>query len=290
MIGRKLPFFAIAIITLVGSPLVFADVCSNCPDTMTLKKSVAPVPANYPGVSLDILGIKPGMSLQAVEHIMASKYKSKPSATSGKADFVYKSIDMNSQPFVTDLSGGNNEDSIDVSLGTPATGNTVVGVSRVLQFSENPKTEPTLKAVYAALDKKYGPETPPSRYWTGNGIEITWVFGEHGMRKSCTRSSCYCPSSTFTAPNWQTLLAPNEPSQDQGKDAYSEGTYACVVADISTTSGDPTHLNDRVSQLNVNVDDPADKVLTIKEAGKQLRAAALAAYQKEAKPEKVPNL
>lgn len=238
-----------------------------------LKKTAPPINAVYPGVSLDILGIKPGMSLKAAKSIMASYYKAEPSSYPlVSLKLPYKNvIFVNSLPYTSELyyNNKNSTDTIAVYFGNQSTGNSVVAIDRTLTFGV--KTAPKISTIIAALDKKYGPQTQNP----GETDSWHWVFGKHGLLKSCTKNGCPCDVSHVDVATYWSL-----------KKDMSSDEYACVDAMVKPTSLD----HSRAATLEVLINDPADKALTRKEANKQMHAAAVTIFAKEVKPEKLPKL
>ena len=235
-----------------------------------------PIEPSYPGVSLDVLGVKPGMSLDAARKVLIANYHSKPTSQSGQLSLTYKSVNMTSQPFVTSLTVSDKQGgSMTVYFGTSATGNKVVEVDRVLVFPD-PKSAPTVAAVRAALDKKYGPETKTEldeyEDW------LFWSFGKTGHASSCSKKrQCdfangapQCSGSTYAIYNKE----------------MSSGDYVYIQVGLSKSGQDTS----RSSKLTIFLSDQADKYISCNAASKQIHAAAVAAYKKESTPGAVPKL
>ncbi len=259
MSGRKLAFGVIAI-ALIWTSSAFAD-------QMTITQTAKPIEFAYPGVSLDILGIKPGMSVDAAQKAANSFYKSDstPFVPTDTWPYSYKSVTVFSQKY---LSGGGestrlNQDSLNIHFGSPATGNVVLGVGRVVYFHQ--KTAPKVKEIVAALVKKYGPATSND----GKG-DLVWYFGKGGFLKAFSGDgSCASPGDTLDTSERFTLR------HDQG--LLSQGIYVCIGAEVVSQLLD----NSRAETLNITINSPAERVLDETQAVKQLRAAAVAAYKKE---------
>lgn len=265
--------------------------------TAELRRSASPIRTKYSRVSPDILGLRPGMGVKAVEDAMAHNYKMKPMPSSAKAYFSYRTITMWSRPFIAELSDQNGQnDHIRVYFGTQATGNTVVGIKRVVKFRDS-LTAPTMKGIVSDLDRKYGPPTtPPGNLRGAPWIEMNWVFGTHGLRKKpCPGNSCPCISNIRNISNdvgIGFLGGISMASYLQLDQSYapvtpwSQGEYECVYAFAEGAY----HDTSRVSQLEVVINDPADQMLMLKQTRKQLYPTAVAAYNKVAKPQKEPKL
>ncbi len=266
MIWRKLTFGVIAI-ALIWTSSAFAE-------QMTIKKTANPIAVAYPGVSIDILGVKPGMSVDAVKKVLIANYHSQPTSTSALTSMTYRTVNVSSQTYVTSLKvqdkhGG----SMTVYFGGPATGNTVVEVDRVLVFPDVKKA-PTVAAVRAALDKKYGPES----WTTAHGAYIKWAFGKSGHTRSCSNGWICEAGGSFN---------PDPLDCARYKREMSSGDYVTVQADLSTSGQDSS----RLYNLTMYLSDEADKAISCNAISKQIHAAAIAAYKKEsATPGTVPKL
>lgn len=244
--------------------------------THYVKKTAEPIPAVYPGISLDVLGIKPGMNVEAVKRILVSHYKSAPRAISSKATLVYKTLSLSSQPYVGELvENKDSNDIMDVWFGSPATGNTVIGIYRRLQFSEN--TAPQISQLIAALDKKYGPET---NMGPNNGGRMRWYFGQHSVIRSCSNGSC--PSSTLDPMLTDPFVASagNPYGGSSASLDHPAHYYPRVAADVAPLLADES----RAAWVAVSLNDATDGVLSFEEAKKQLHAAGVADYKKVVKP------
>jgi len=258
-------WFVIALLSIISSTASRAD-------ETNVVQSASPVVHKYEGHATDVLGISTGMSLEDARRRIVAEYGADPIETKTKLSIQYRSIPMNTQEFVSQLQANKGRDSITVYLGTPATGGAVVGITRNVQY-DDPVTAPLIDSVFGQLDEKYGKESTPSRF--GNGlIRTVWIFGPD-TELSCQQWSCGDAS----------------PSLDPGSlQAYtyvlSQGKQFRIMADVFPAQQDHT----RVNQLTITVDDVASKALTLKEALKQLQAAAEAAYAKNATPQRGPKL
>ena len=245
--------------------------------THVLKKSADPVPARYPGASLDVLGIRPGMTVDAVQRQLISFYKSAPRSTTDTVTLDYRNIVVaTSQPYVSALTDHNKSDTdqITVQFGNDATGDTVISVGRTLTFSAD--AGPKVKEIRAALEKKYGFATTP-----GGTDQPIWIFGQNDRLKSCPRAGCSC-NPGFVRESGRSLATEIE----DAKEVVSTSEHVCVKATVSRFLSDNSHAN----QLVVLLSDPADVLLNAQQARRQMYAAAVADYKKIVKPEKVPTL
>lgn len=265
MIRRKLVVGVIAI-AFIWTSSAFAD-------QMTITKTANPIEFSYPGVSLDVLGVKPGMSLDAARKVLIANYHSQPTSQSEQIPLTYKSVNIVSQPFVTSLTVNDKQGgSMTVYFGTPATGNKVVEVDRVLVFPDA-KSAPTVDEIRATLDKKYGPES----WTTSHGAYIKWAFGKSGHTSSCS-NGWICDLSQAFRPDPNSCRVYNR--------EMASGDYVLVQADLGSSGQDSS----RMYTLTIFLSDEADKAISCNAASKQIHAAAVAAYKKESTPGTVPNL
>ena len=262
-----------------------------------LRTTAAPVSAAYPGVSLDILGIKPGMSLEAVKRILVTHYKSRPRSIPQKARLSYKGIVyLSSQPYVSQLveQKKDGSDRIAVIFGNPVIGNTVIGVVRILQFSGS--TAPEISQLMLALKNKYGPETVVNiQNWAASGHDA-WFFGKHGLIKSSSTGACPTvdPVGLLESSTGVSLPATGAADFDNFT-PYSSGPnktgstarkYACVEAEIAPLTGDES----RADWLTLSLYSIADAELSNEAAMQQMHAAVVVDYKRVVKPEQVPTL
>lgn len=259
MISRKLALGVMAIALIwISSALA---------DQMTITQTAKPIEFSYPGVSLDILGIKPGMSVDAAQMAANSFYKSEsePFIPATTWPYSYKSITMFSQKYISRGMKVSrlNRDSLTIQFGSPATGNVVLAVTRVVFF--NQKTAPTVKEMLSALVKKYGPATSND----GHG-RLSWYFGKNGIIKTFSGTgSCASPGDGLANDENFTM--------DDDKRFLLQGVDVCIGAEVTS----PTLDQSRVELLSITLNSPAEKDLDETQAVKQLRAAAVAAYMKE---------
>lgn len=240
-----------------------------------LKKTASPLPlpVTHPGVSLEINGIMLGMSQKPVMDVLAAKKYKQYTRRNTVASYTYKDVSAQSQSFLYELDANGTIDSVTVYFGTPATGQTVIGISRAIQFFDNSNTEPTIKQVIAALDQKYGPVHVHSPTYDPS---MYWLYGKNGLQKKCKTVGCPCQPA-FGLPGGS--LNPFSVA------VPPKGQYVCLSARIQ----DSMSKNGYAHQLNLDLGDSAETVFTSMEAFKQLRAKAVSSYKEITKP-KMPNL
>lgn len=260
---------------------------------VTIKQTVKPLQYAYPGVSLDILGLKLGMTPDQVEKALAAYSHNKPTITMAKVQVSYKDVTETSQSFISEIAVAKVKDSNDniaVYFGSPATGNEAISINRNIDFP-NEKTAPTAGVMIKALEKKYGgtitkaPELPVLTF-------MQWDFDRHNIRTSCPKSSDdYCEADGGPYDPWGYNLNYDPKYDDYYSPArvfrksYAFGNYVYIEANL----GNNTSASDRLGQISLSLSDQADEAITFNAALKQLQTAAVAAYDKE-KPGAAPKL
>jgi hypothetical protein len=238
---------------------------------LTITKTANLIEPSYPDVSLDILGVKPGMSLDAARKALIANYHVQPASQSASMSLTYRTVNMSSQTYVTSLTVHDKQGgSMKVHFGTPATGNTVVQVDRVIMFPDVKKA-PTVAAVRAALDKKYGPES-----WSdSHGAYLFWAFDKSGHASPCAKNhSCGAGDGCGSA------------SAAIYKRELASGDYVYIQVDVGSSGEDPS----RMYSLTIYLNNEADKAISCNAASRQINAAAVAAYKKESTPGAAPKL
>lgn len=265
MTGKRVILAAVVTLLISASPALAEHL-------MTLTKTANPIMPSYPGTSLDILGVKPGMSVNATKAKLKAFYGTKPSVDKGGYYGSAAGLSLKSQPSIWVLrdqkSNADTEDAIIATFSMPTTGVTVVAVDRTIDFKTE-KSQPTVKQLFSALDKKYGKETG-----TKNARSAAWMFGKKGLLKHCPNGDSQCRCDT--------QFDPSNPAYFQGE--VSQNKYFCIVA---TASGgyDIYHAD----QLDIKLASPIDMLISAKAAVPQFKAAGIAASKHEATA-KVPKL
>ena len=255
--------------------------------TMTIKQTAKPFVYQYPGVSLDIVGLKLGMSVQQAEKVLAAYSKNKPGISKKSLSMSYRTAKVSSQYFIWRIAVDNGQGGgITLFFGSPATGNKLLHIDRKMVFPEATKA-PTLKATDAALYKKYGPATKTPASPTATYIQ--WVFGQHNLKKSCPKaddSNCEAVNFFNDPGQFAFFGYANDPTADPTlyRKSYAFGNYVDVEAQIHSAGADAS----RVGSIYLSLNDQAEAAITTDLTLKQLQTAARAAYAKET-PGAVPK-
>ncbi len=256
---------------------------NNSTMTVTIKQTAKPFVYQYPGVSLDILGLKLGMSVQQAEKVLAAYSKNKPVISKKSLSLSYKTASVSSQYFIWKIAVDNGQGGgITLFFGSPATGNNLLHIDLKMVFPDAKKA-PTLKATDAALYKKYGPATKTPASPTDTYIQ--WVFGQHNLKKSCPKADdSHCDAVNFyNDPGAYAFFGyANDPTGDPTlstlyRKSNALGNYVDVEAQIQSASEDAS----RVANVYLSLNDQAEAAITSDLALKQLQTAARAVYAKE---------
>lgn len=264
------------IITPIGPPL-FDDKMEGGNGsyvfTHYMRKTAPPADLKSLGVSLDELGVKPGMSVKEVEGILAPIYKSKASPGLDTISLDYKgSVLVTSAPFTTWLDYSKDNDTMRVGFGNPTTGNIVDDIVREINFPDG-ATAPTVSDVVSALKKKFGQPTKINGEYSFGGRWI-WLFGKNGLIKSS--ANYRCPSNKTTH-NYDYYSPPLSSERSQ---------FSCVEAVVTSQLSDVSHA----ASVKLTVIDLADIRIADGQAMKQMHAAAVADYNRVHKVTKAPKL
>jgi len=258
----------------LGSIILVGAASAAWADEIQLVKTADLTARLYDGHSIDVLGIKIGMTPDQVRQIIATEYGVPAAEEQTNLSVTYKSITVSSQSYLNTLKARKEGDELIVSFGNPATGNTVVGVSRNLDFKDA-LTAPKLTALYAQLDSKYGQESlPKPQSFTPSLIFTSWAFNATTHIK-CPNNSCITAYDTYTPGN----MASYQRSMETGQ-------FVVIQADLFPHEADSS----RAKRLQLALDDQASKFLSSQEALKQLQAAGEAAYAAKAKAQDAPKL
>ncbi|HYW76795.1 MAG TPA: hypothetical protein VFA48_09240 [Gammaproteobacteria bacterium] len=253
---------------------------NNSTMTVTIKQTAKPFVYQYPGVSLDILGLKLGMSVQQAEKVLAAYSKNKPMIFKKSLLLSYKTVRVSSQNFIWKIAVDNGQSGgITLFFGSPATGNKLLHIDLTMGFPDATKG-PTLKATDAALYKKYGPATKTPVSPTDTYIQ--WVFGQHNLKKSCPYvDDIPCDAVNFgNDPGQYAFFGyDNDPTADPAlyRNSYAYGNYVDVEAAVHPAGEDAS----RVGSIYLSLNDQAQQAITSDLSQKQLQTAARAAYAKQ---------
>lgn len=255
-------------LTVIALSLFLAGTALAVADDMTIARSADPVIHSYPDRAIDVLGIKPGMSAEQVKEILAQEYGGETSEERSIISSKHYSVEMRSRPYLSALTAAKSGDRIKVVFGTPGTGSTVVAVTRTLTFGD-PRSAPRLDEVQAQLEAKYGPQSQAR-----GGTRSAWVY-DGSAQVRCTSNACPLAYGSFSPDNARFY-----------QQSMAKGQHLVIQADLYGHRGDPS----RAGTLKVTLDDQAGKARTLEEAFKQIRAAAVDAYERTATPRQAPKL
>lgn len=253
--------------------------------TVALVQKLQPVPRSYPGVATDILGIRTGMTVSQAEAIAEKNYPAKPKEYKDPDTFEYKGVTVQSEPFVQRVDfisqTGDTIDTLSLLFSTPATGNTLYAMSRLLQFYRGPVSAPLVNALYPSLIKKYGPLSYNPDRDQNTIAPMIWAF---------TQSSRTICKSTFDCVS---IFSPVQTTDltDMGQGDWGRLQSQCGVPKVQSyvfmvSAGIYANQSDqtKADRMHVSIWDSATCMNDGKEAVKQLTAAAIKFYNSVYKP------
>lgn len=225
---------------------------------MALKQAAPPAVYKPAGRAVDVLGIAPGMSPDAVRAILTKEYGA-VQATQDKLGLDNEGVTVATQSFITRMSARKDADEITVWFANPTTGNGVVEISRQTNHF-NPATAPELAKVQAELIAKYGsPAFAGPAVGTGEVTVLAWSYGGDKLLP-CPRAACRADVSD----------GPEVGSMAAYQRALRAGRQLTIIATLLASTGDAN----RASSVVVTVSDVATKLRTLEAAIDQMKAAS----------------
>ena len=156
----------------------------------------APAGENPAGVNLDIVGIKPGMT---VKEAMIALRADNPRLMLTPNTHQYEGF---ADPLLLYVSGleqpgdGRGSESIDIFFTMPPSQEVVWGVKRTYSFAIN--ETPSMQNTLEALHKKYGPETVPADPDPRSGTKgIVWIYDAQGRPMGPRGAQLYKTCGSF---------------------------------------------------------------------------------------------
>lgn len=235
---------------------------------ITLKQVAPPAVYKPAGRAVDVLGIAPGMSPDAVRAILTKEYGA-VQATQNNLGLENQGIAVATEAFVTQMTARKGADDITVWFATPTTGNGVVEISRQTNHF-NPATAPELAQVRAELLAKYGPPAfDGPAVGTGEVTLLAWSYGDD-KPVPCPRSACRADVSD----------GPEVGDMAAYQRAVRAGRQLTIIATLLASTGSANHA----SSVVVSVSDVATKLRTLEAAIDQMKSAASADRPAKAAP------
>ena len=247
---RAALMFAALLAVIAASPAPAAE--------LTLTKSADPASYQPTGRAVDVLGIAPGMTPDAVHAILEKRYGD-ATTQQDNMGLQFRGVVVATQPYVTKISARKDGDDITVWFATPATGNGVVEVSRQTTFF-NPADAVDIDQARAELIAKYGPPAFDGlAVRTGEVRLVAWTY--NGDKASpCPQSSC------------RAYLSEGLSVGDMAnyRRAVRSGHDLTIVATLLASIANPK----KATSVVVVVSDVATKLRTLEAALSQMTAAA----------------
>lgn len=242
-------------------------------DQVILKPVGPPATYHPAGRAIDVLGITPGMTPDAVRAILEKQY--------GAVDTIqenlgleYRGVGVATQNYITRMTARKGGDDVTVWFATPTTGNAVVEVTRQMTYTA-PADAPLLTQVRKDLTDHYGePGFAGPAVGTGEIQLMAWSY-KGDQPASCKASSCRADFNDGLS------VADMESYQR----AVRRGNDLVIVGMLLASISDST----RVSSVVVTVSDSATKLRTLDAALKQMQEGATEKPKPEAKPAAKPR-
>jgi len=247
---------------------------------VALAPFVQPVAHVYPGVNSAFLGIELGMPYEAARTKLAELDHAKEGKVdredNGALSIEHQGAIITSKPYPAWLRYlGSTRDSTAPSrsltlwFGTPATGSTVTGINRIIQYPTGTGPDPAKAA--QDLVQLFGPPSAASRIQLDRSEwrdTISWEFGTSGswMFKVSGLRTCSSGNCQPAAP----VLLTSDRRLSSLEKQVDGGSQVLVTAIITSDPSDPA----RTLFVAVSMEDVLNEVLTLREARKQLEAAA----------------
>lgn len=250
---------------------------------VTLTQTAEPVRYSFADRALDVLGIRPGDSIEQVRQVLerdfdVSTLEERKTAVS----YTYKSVAVRSQEFTESVHaekhGESTHDRISVTFGTPSTNNSVIGVWRKIEF-KNPLKAPLLEDVVKSMRQKHGQASGERGSSIGTSV---WIFNDNGITV-CRQYGCFDGDGfggSFAS--W----AETSPMRMQDyREKSNSGIDLVLHAQVIPSRSDPS----RVWIVEIVLVDYKNRALTYEQAVDQLNDGAQRVYEVTSKPTQAPK-
>lgn len=262
---------------LLATALV-AMAASAHADGIVITQTAKPTIRVYPGRSIDILGIKLGMSPEQVIEIVRKEYGVEPDIQKETSQLNYKGTQIETAEYIKGFRAikNNGSDVIYGNFAYPSSGNGVVGVKRQLSFYQV-QTAPEMNAMFEQLTFKYGQTSVPRENRgapTVHSYYLNWQLGTTGTVACKNNKECEKPYVELRTDTTDLVRS------------IAVGSFINMEAVVLQSKEDPS----RVDQIDITIEDVENKLLSVRQLTAQLSAAAEAAYRKQAVPSSAPKL
>lgn len=189
---------ALLALTVLAQGVVSVALAANI--VVPAEKIADPVATTFPGRSVDVLGVAPGMTVDAVTAAMAEKLPgAKKSIESVSIGMNYKGAEIRLQEYDAKILFAGSSDIMTVFFASPVIGSPVVGVIRNADFPD-PFKAPTVAATVEALTAKYG--KPSARRDDEKLLTLEWMLtgkGDFACPIMGSRKLPLCPATASPA-------------------------------------------------------------------------------------------
>lgn len=237
-------------------------------ERVMLKQVADPAVYHPAGRAIDVLGITPGMSPDAVRAILEKQYGAVKTVQENLG-LEFRGVTVSTQNYITRMTARKGGDDVVVWFATPTTGNAVVEVTRQTTYG-NAADAPFLTQARKDFSDRYGaPAFAGPAVGTGEIQLMAWSYkGDQPV--SCQASSCRADlNDGLTVADLQSYQR-----------AVRRGHELTIIGVLLASIRDPT----RASSVVTTVSDAATKLRTLDAAIKQMQEAATTKPPAESKP------
>jgi hypothetical protein len=245
--------------TLIAAALIAGLAASPARAEQVMLKQVSQPAAYHPaGHNIDVLGITPGMSPDAVHAILEKQYGA-VNTIQENMGLEYRGVAVSTQNYITRMTAQKGSDDIVVWFATPTTGNGVVEVTRQTTYLTT-AASPLLSQVRKDLSDQYGaPAFSGPAVGTGEIELMAWSY-KGDQPGTCEASSCRA--------DFNDGLTVADMSNYQR--AVRRGHDLTIIGMLLAGIDDPN----RASSVVTTVSDAATKLHTLDAAIKQMQDGA----------------
>jgi len=203
-------------------------------------KTVAPVVQSFPGRSVDVLGVAPGMTESEIRAILAEKLPgTSVKAPQIKVGIEYKGVRAVLDKFVGELEASSENDHIKAVLSSPISDSRAIIVRRDLSYKDVMQA-PTVASMIEALKTKYG---KPSLENKGARVtQLEWYL--------TGKNDHICPTGSTKTQYCKVSVRSDRNDFGPVKEAVDSGFKMGVYASIYSLEG-----SDKVNSLSVVIND-----------------------------------
>lgn len=225
---------------------------------------------------VDVLGVRPGMSVDEVRQVLAREYPNRQvQEFTTSISINFRGVRISSTEFVRKFEvADGNRSSMRVVFSSPTIGNVVESVQRGLYFS-NDLNAPTPEALFEAVNQKFGRPTA----FRGSIMDADnryFIFGPQGL----VPGGVSCPFGNCN------FHASDNLSLGDADRQLAAGNHLTVFAGVRRNPTD----NQRAESIQLVIQDFFAAARSIRESVSQLEMHGLEFFNQAARPSPPPRL